>query len=48
MVRDDNNGNDNGENDLAGIIGHGEEAKKRKKEFCETFPVSAQLRWECE
>lgn len=40
---------DNGEdNDLAGIIGHGEEAKKRQKEFCEIFPVIAQLRGECE
>lgn len=44
MVRKD----DREENDLAGIIGHGKEAEKRKKEFCETFPVIAQLRGECD
>ncbi len=39
---------DRKENDLAGIIGHGKEAEKRKKEFCETFPVIAQLKGECD
>lgn len=36
------------DSDIAGIIGHGKEAEKRKKEFCETFPVIAQLRGECD
>lgn len=35
-------------NDIARIIGHGEELEKRKKEFCETFPVIAQLKGECD
>lgn len=41
---------DNGkeESDIAGIIDHGKEAEKRKKEFCETFPVIAQLKGECD
>lgn len=34
--------------DIARIIEHEKEAEKRKKEFCETFPVIAQLKGECD